>query len=80
MVTLSEDPVGLVESIVRSLVDNQDAVSVISSEEDGVCFIEIDVDDDEVGKIIGKQGRIIKAIRTLARATSSDDVEVEVNG
>ncbi|MDR1713016.1 MAG: KH domain-containing protein [Coriobacteriales bacterium] len=72
----------LVESIVTSLVDEVDQVRVESSEQDDTLLVEIEVASEDTGKIIGRQGRIIKAIRTLARAASSyvggAHVEVEV--
>ena len=55
----------LVRFIVDSLVDNKDAVTIESSEEDGVLVINIISEKDQIGKIIGKQGRIAKAIRTI---------------
>lgn len=70
----------LVEMLIRSLVDDQDSVSVVSKSGDKSLIIEVSVNPDETGKIIGRQGRIIKAIRTLARASADYSVEVEVLG
>lgn len=72
--------VELVEHLVRSLVDNQDAVKISSSTSANELMIEVSVADEETGKVIGRQGRIIKAIRTLARASADYSVEVEVLG
>ncbi|MGI6220872.1 MAG: KH domain-containing protein [Coriobacteriales bacterium] len=72
--------VELVEHLVRSLVDNQDAVKISSSTSANELMIEVSVADEETGKVIGRQGRIIKAIRTLARASAGYSVEVEVLG
>lgn len=72
--------VELVEHLVRSLVDNQEAVKITSSTNAGELMIEVSVADEETGKVIGRQGRIIKAIRTLARASADFSVEVEVLG
>ena len=58
----------LVRFIVDSLVDNKDAVTIESSEEDGVLVINIISEKDQIGKIIGKQGIIAKAIRTIVKA------------
>ena len=58
----------LVRFIVDSLVDNKDAVTIESSEEEGVLVINIISEKDQIGKIIGKQGRIAKAIRTIVKA------------
>ena len=72
---------GLVEMLVRSLVDEADEVRVTAADvDDEGMTIEVTVSPDDVGKVIGRQGRIIKAIRTLARATTDDSVEVEVLG
>lgn len=76
------DIVTLVQGIVLSLVDEPSQVEITSSETDDTLTIEIRVNEDDVGKVIGRQGRIIKAIRTLARAASSymggARIEVEV--
>lgn len=72
MADLTEDLAGLVDSIVRPLVDEPDALDVTAAEaEDGAIVVEIRVDADDAGKVIGRQGRVIKAIRTLARAAAS---------
>ncbi len=72
MAELTEDLAGLVDSIVRPLVDEPDALEVTSVEaEDGGMVIEIRVAEGDAGKVIGRQGRVIKAIRTLARAAAS---------
>ncbi len=70
----------LVEMLVRSLVDDQDSVKVSSSSDSQGLLVEVSVNEEETGKIIGRQGRIIKSIRTLARASADYPVEVEVLG
>jgi uncharacterized protein len=73
----------LVRYLVTSLVDDPDTVTISMTESDNAVTFEIAVLPDDVGKIIGRQGRIIKAIRTLARSagTAGDKlVEVEVAG
>jgi len=80
---MSADTEGLVRYLVTALVDDADAVSIAASESDEGVTYEITVDPADVGKVIGRQGRIIKAIRTLARAAGSSSdkpVEVEVIG
>ena len=62
----------LVLFIARSLVDQPDAVKVKMREEDDAFVIELSVDPSDVGKVIGKQGRIAKAIRTIVKAASVD--------
>ena len=62
----------LVEYIARNLVSNPDAVEVRErdDEDDGVVVLEVTVAPEDMGKIIGKQGRIAKAIRTIVKAGS----------
>lgn len=82
MVESFEDVTQLVRTLVEQIVENPEAATVTGTDqENGELFIEIDVDEGDIGKIIGRQGRIIKAIRTLARAAASQDgfrVEVEL--
>lgn len=77
-----EDVTKLVSAIVEEIVDDPESAKVSGTEQDnGDLYIEIDVDESDIGKVIGRQGRIIKAIRTLARAAASQDgfrVEVEL--
>ena len=73
----------LVRYLVESLVDSPEAVRVSSSLEDGALRISVAADPADVGKIIGRSGRTIKSIRTLARAaasSSSFSVDVDVEG
>ena len=62
----------LVLFIAKSLVDNPEAVKVEMREEDDASVIELSVDPSDAGKVIGKQGRIAKAIRTIVKAASVD--------
>jgi len=72
----------LVEQVVTSLVDDPDSVSVEMIDEGNTIVINVRVDADDVGKIIGRQGRVIKSLRTIARAASAysggKHVEVEI--
>ena len=71
----------LVEFVVKSLVDNPDEVFVNKVEGEKSTILELHVAQDDVGKVIGKQGRIAKAIRSVVKAASSKDnkkVEVEI--
>ncbi|MDO4590392.1 MAG: KH domain-containing protein [Slackia sp.] len=76
----SSDIVSLVREIVEPLVADKEAVRVTSSfSETGVEHVEIRVAADDAGKVIGRQGRVIKSIRVLARAAAcADGGEVEV--
>ena len=69
----------LVEFMVRSLVDNPEEVSVNVIEGEKSTILELHVASEDVGKVIGKQGRIAKAIRSVVKAASSkDNVKVDV--
>jgi predicted RNA-binding protein YlqC (UPF0109 family) len=63
----------LVKSIARSLVDEPDAVSVVTVEKEGEQVIELRVAPNDMGKVIGKQGRIAKAIRMLVKVAASKE-------
>ena len=63
----------LVEYIAKSLVDHPEAVRVTTREEDDSIVIELVVDPDDAGKVIGQQGRIAKAIRAIVKAASIND-------
>ena len=73
----------LVEYIVCGLVDDEDAVSLDVTDSEGSSLIEVTCAEEDAGRIIGRRGRTIKAIRTLARALGQrvgTSVEVEVLG
>jgi predicted RNA-binding protein YlqC (UPF0109 family) len=63
----------LVEFLVRALVENPEAVEVEKFEEDGDLVLEVTVADDDLGRVIGRGGRIANAIRTVARAAGARD-------
>ncbi len=60
----------LLTYIVQSLVDNPDEVSVTARKADGETVYEVRVADGDMGKVIGRQGRIVKQIRILMRAVA----------
>lgn len=60
----------LLEFIARSLVDNPDAVSVTAVEGEGSLVLQLRVDQPDIGKVIGKQGRIAKSIRTIVQSAA----------
>ena len=70
----------LVEVIAKALVDNPDEVTVTEKESGRNITIELHVAADDMGKVIGKQGRIAKAIRSVvkAAASSKDNKRVDV--
>ena len=61
----------LVAVIAKALVDNPDEVVVTESEKEDEIDIELKVAPEDMGKVIGKQGRIAKAIRSVVKAASS---------
>jgi len=72
----------LLVSIVKGLVDDPSAVKVTADEvdEEGVIRYHINVAPDDMGRVIGKQGRIAKAIRTVMRAAAvRHDVKIAVD-
>ena len=71
----------LVEVIAKALVDLPDEVVVTEREDEKAIVIELKVAPEDMGKVIGKQGRIAKAIRSVVKAASSKDnkrVDVEI--
>ena len=74
----------LIVTIARGLVENKDAVSVTVDEpnEEGLGVYHLHVAPDDMGRVIGKQGRIAKAIRTVVRAAANradQKVAVEID-
>ncbi len=74
----------LLTTIAKNLVESPDAVSVTADEpnEEGITVYHIHVAEDDMGRIIGKQGRIAKAIRTVARSAAirkEEKVMVEID-
>lgn len=61
----------LVEVIAKSLVDNPDEVVVTETENDKSIVVELHVAPSDMGKVIGKQGRIAKSIRAVVKAAAS---------
>ena len=69
----------LVEVIAKSLVDYPDQVVVTETENEKAIVLELRVAQSDMGKVIGKQGRIAKAIRTVMRAAATrQDAKVAV--
>ena len=72
----------LVEFVVKSLVDNPEKLVITTEEEGEVLKIFIKADENDIGKIIGKQGKIAKAIRTIVRSSAmklGKKVIIEIN-
>jgi hypothetical protein len=63
----------LVEVLAKALVDNPEAVEVRQVEGEKSIILELKVAPEDMGKVIGKQGRIAKAIRTVVKAAAARD-------
>ena len=61
----------LVEVLAKALVDHPESVQVTSREDEYTTIIELQVAPEDMGKVIGKQGRIAKAVRTLVKAAAT---------
>ena len=61
----------LVEYLARSLVDEPEAVQVEEADAGRVTVYELTVAEDDVGKIIGRQGKVIRAVRTVVKAAAT---------
>jgi predicted RNA-binding protein YlqC (UPF0109 family) len=59
----------LIQHIAKALVDEPDQVSIAQVEEEGISVLELQVAPKDLGKVIGKQGRTARAMRTLLSAT-----------
>ncbi|MCR5294499.1 MAG: KH domain-containing protein [Lachnospiraceae bacterium] len=71
----------LVEVIAKALVDHPEEVAVTEKEADGELVVELKVASSDMGKVIGRQGRIAKAIRSVVKAASTktgQKVSVEI--
>jgi predicted RNA-binding protein YlqC (UPF0109 family) len=63
----------LLEYLAKALVDNPEAVRVEAMETDTTVVLELTVAKEDVGKVIGKQGRIARALRTIVKASAVRD-------
>jgi uncharacterized protein len=61
----------LLEYLARQLVDEPDAVRVETAEEEGAVVLRLHVAQDDIGKVIGRQGRLARALRGIVRASAS---------
>jgi len=69
MATTADIP-ALMTHVAKALVDAPDEVSVEAFDEDGQIVLELEVAEDEVGKIIGRQGRMARSLRTIMNAAA----------
>ncbi len=76
---LTDHLADLVEHIIVNIVDSPEEVDFVVSEDDNGSYIEVHVADEDTGKVIGRRGRAIKAIRTLASAAAlKHDTSVQI--
>ena len=61
----------LLEFLARSLVEDPDAVAVTEVDEDGDVELELEVAEDDLGRVIGRGGRIANALRTVVKASAT---------
>ena len=61
----------VLETIMKNIVENQEAVSINEKEEADKITYEVKVDDKDMGRVIGKQGKVANSIRTLMKALGS---------
>ncbi|MDR3136032.1 MAG: KH domain-containing protein [Coriobacteriales bacterium] len=77
-----QEVLDLVRLVVAKLVDSPEVVQITGRDSNNALVIEVQVAPDDAGKVIGRQGRIVKSLRTLARAASTHrggrHVEVEI--
>ena len=68
------------DTIARALVQNPDDVKVVEEDKDGEIVLTLSVNEQDMGKVIGRSGRIAKAIRSvMSAAASKADVKVSVD-
>ena len=69
----------ILETIIKSIVENEDAVSINEKEEADRIVFEVKVAESDMGRVIGKQGKIANSIRTLMKALASRDGSKKVS-
>jgi uncharacterized protein len=68
---LEPDLKGLVEYVARALVDKADAVKVDEVQDGNTTVYELEVDEEDIGKVIGRQGRVVRGLRALVKAAAT---------
>lgn len=63
----------ILETIIKNIVENPDEVTITEKEEENKVIFEVKVAESDMGRIIGKQGKVANSIRTLMRALNSKD-------
>lgn len=68
---LEPDLKGLVEYVARALVDKPNSVKVDEVQDGNTTVYELEVDEEDVGKVIGRQGRVVRGLRALVKAAAT---------
>jgi len=68
---LEPDLKGLVEYVARALVDKPTAVKVDEVQDGNTTVYELEVDEEDIGKVIGRQGRVVRGLRALVKAAAT---------
>lgn len=63
----------ILKLVIENLVDNKESISIKNTEEDGIVKFEVLVPQEEMGKVIGRQGKIARSIRTLMKSVASKE-------
>lgn len=63
----------ILETLIKSLVDNQEEVTITEKEEGKTTVFEVKVNEADMGKVIGKQGRVAKSIRTVMKSVGAKE-------
>jgi predicted RNA-binding protein YlqC (UPF0109 family) len=63
----------LVEFIVKAIVNKPDEVVITEEQSDGGVLLKLQVDSEDMGRVIGKQGRVVQAMRTLLRVVAAKE-------
>ena len=63
----------MLEIMIKNLVENTDAVEITETNKDNITTYEVKVDSNDMGKVIGRQGKIAKSIRTVAKAIAEKE-------
>jgi len=71
---LEPDLKGLVEYVSKALVDKPDAVKVDEVQDGNTTVYELEVDEEDIGKVIGRQGRVVRGLRALVKAAATRKV------
>lgn len=68
---LEPDLPGLIEYVAKALVDKPDAVKIEEVQDGSTTVYELEVDEEDVGKVIGRQGRVVRGLRALVKAAAT---------